>query len=776
MKVSEVPRMACRITLSGPVQGIGLRPAVACLAQTMELAGYVRNVPAGAEVCVEGPEGQISEFRIRLLDRLPQGARSAESFCESIPLSGAAEFVIQPSLAEGPMSTRVPVDQSTCAGCLAEVASADNRRSSYAFNSCTDCGPRYSIIEAMPWDRDRTSMVAFAMCSSCAEEYQAAGDRRFHAQTNACSHCGPTLWTRSENQDSDAILNEAAEVLRTGAILAIRGLGGYQLLVDATSSTAVAELRRRKQRRSKPLAVMVKSLEEAEGIAKLSCLERSLLTGIERPIVVVAVENADQFCEEVNPGLSEIGLFLPTTSLHWLLLDLVGKPLVVTSGNIDGEPLASSPEEAESMLRGIADAWVHHDREIVRPIDDSVVRIIAGRPVTVRNGRGLAPIPLPALEKFAAEGVPGMDAKRDVLATGGHQKGAVALFNGSQAILGPHIGDLESLKSRQRYIEHVDQLKSLYRCQTAAFVHDAHPDYFTTDWAAAVESSMAIQHHHAHIVSCMVENDWLDREVLGVAFDGTGYGTDGTIWGGEFLRATVDGFERVAHLRPFTLPGGDSAVRKPWRVAASLLLQSVGREAAIEQLATLNIEGQAIKNVLSLCGSGKLAPITSSAGRLFDGVAALVLGMSNADFEGHAAMLLETVASSGAMRCYEFDVTGADPKQVDWRPMIAQLLSDLQDGASKAELAEGFHRGLAQAIANVAERYDLPVVLTGGVFQNRRLTELTVEELGRRKIETGLHSKIPPNDGGLAAGQLAIGIARLKSGIDPAIPSLEGEF
>ncbi len=539
MSTSEAVVAACRMQLEGQVQGVGLRPAVARLAREVGLAGYVRNVAAGVEIHMEGPLGRIEEFRRRVQGELPGEARLSAVSSDGCQPLGMDGFAIVESNTSGPLTTRVPADVATCAACLAEVVRAADRRFQYAFISCTGCGPRYSIIDAMPYDRCRTSMQAFDLCQRCAAEYDRAEDRRFHAQTNACGVCGPSLQSEHGSREQAFLLGAAADAVLAGDVLALRGLGGYQLVVDATNEAAVKRLRLRKRRSQKPLAVMVQTLEDAERLVVLTEQTRTLLSASDRPIVLLPVRVPGPLAVGIHPELTELGLFLPTTALHWLLLDRVNRPLVVTSGNLEGEPLVTAVDAAQHELSGIADCWLHHDREIWRPIDDSVVRVISARPVTLRLARGLAPLSLPAMEGLLKQRTGGLDADLPaVLAVGGHQKNAVALFNGSQAVLGPHIGDLDSVATRQRFVGHVEELLTLYRCPPPVIVHDLHPDYFTTRWAQESGSrTLGVQHHHAHVVSAMLENGWLSREVLGVACDGTGYGSDGTVWGGEFLRA-----------------------------------------------------------------------------------------------------------------------------------------------------------------------------------------------------------------------------------------------
>lgn len=759
MRVTAQGMMACRITLHGQVQGVGLRPVIARLADELSLAGTVANSSVGVVIHVEGSAEQIEMFQSRLTQTGQAPGQLSVADAQLCEPAGHSRFHIVESLVDGPMTTRVPLDLATCDACFAEVSTDNNRRSGYEFTSCTNCGPRYSITKALPFDRCRTSMGPFDLCGLCGNEYRSPNDRRFHSQTNACPICGPVC-----TSDAKSLTTElAARAVQDGKILGFKGLGGYQLIVDATNSEAVGRLRQRKHRQARPLAVMVQTLSDAEALAEITDRERLLLSGPARPIVLVNAKRAamcQTLCHEaIHPDLKELGLFLPTTPLHLLLLQHVGRPLVVTSGNLDGDPLAVTRHEAEQKLSDTADVWLHHDRDIVRPIDDSVVRVIVNRPVTIRNARGLAPLSLPAIERFARKFAERTgDDLPQVLAVGGHQKSAVALFNGHQAILGPHIGDLDSLATRQRFVEHVEQLQTLYRCQPRLIVHDSHPDYFSTRWADATDTTtLAVQHHHAHVVSSLVQHDWLDREVLGVAFDGTGDGADGTVWGGEFLRATVHGYERVAYLRPFRLPGGEAAIREPWRVGVSLLLAAAGRNSVATFARTwrpaINVDA-----VLALVSSEHSLE-TTSAGRLFDGVASLILGIADSDFDGQLAMLLESAADPSVTAGYEMLVD--ESLQLDWRPMIRQIQHDLQAECPVSVMAAKFHRGLARGVATVCRQFQRPIVLTGGVFQNRLLTEWLLDELQPSGCEAACHSTIPPNDGGLAAGQLAVALARL---------------
>ena len=745
-------KVAMKLTLSGRVQGIGLRPAVARWALELGLAGQICNTTLGVELIIEGPEDVVQRFETELSDHLPGEARIEHRARKNIELSERTSFEIIENKIEGPLSTQVPPDIAVCQECLADVSEPDGRRFGYPITSCTNCGPRYSIIKSMPYERAQTRMSEFGLCPGCQEEYQTPGDRRYHAQTNACADCGPRIWcddaTGQRVADQNDAIKAAVLGLQQGKIIALRGLGGYQLLVDATSERAIERLRKKKRRYGKPLAVMVSSLAEADQLVYMDDSERDDLTSPAAPILLLQSRSHSGLTSSVNAGLNTLGLMLPTTPLHWLLLQHCSFPCVVTSANREGEPLVYQRNKDDNQLNSLADLWLEHDRPIERPVDDSVVRWMAGRRVTIRLARGLAPLPL------------GLECDVPQIALGGHQKAAVALCNGRQSILGPHVGDLNSLASCERYQEQLESLQQLYGVSTYSLVHDAHPDYFTSNWATRQSVTQeTVQHHHAHIVAGMLEQGWLDREVLGVAFDGTGWSDDQTIWGGEFLLSTATSYTRVAHLRPFILPGGESAIREPWRVAVSLVVQAAGRNAVSQ----LEFEPEKVKPLLKLIDSKRLSPQTTSAGRLFDGVAALVLGVVNSEFEGQAAMLLEAVCDLSETGRYDISLQPGKCIQLDWRPLVVQILKDRESGISPAVMAMRFHRGLACTIARLSSRFaPMPVVLGGGVFQNRCLIELLSDEFENNGQSIGLPGKIPPNDGGLAAGQLAVAVSRWK--------------
>lgn len=748
-------RIAYRIVLQGFVQGQGVRPAVAQLAEREGWCGTVRNTSEGVELrlAAEGLTPAVIEAALRSTLAGLAGLR-----IDVIPDAGWTGFAIDASTDDAGLATPVPRDVAVCEECLTEANSPGNRRFRYGLTSCATCGPRYSVLLAMPFDRERTSLRAFPLCPECRQEYDSASDRRRHAQTMACPQCGPQVWIADREGRQLAAGDEAAEwsahALCDGRILALRGVGGYQLLVDATSSAAVRELRRRKGRPAKPFAVLCRSIAEARRLGELDILSERELLSPANPIVLVSARPGTALAEEVHPHMRDVGLLLPTTALHARLAELANRPLVCTSGNEDGEPLAFAVDEAEKVLRGIADLFLHHDREIVRPIDDSVVRPMGGRPVTLRCARGLAPLPL------ELSGPP-------VLALGAQLKSACAWSNGRQAVLGPHVGDLQGLGTRERWTEQIAALSELYRLDRPRLVVDAHPEGFPWLWAQTTDREVqSVWHHHAHVVAGMLEHGWCDRTVLGVAADGTGWGPDETLWGGEVLLASLAAFRRVAHVRRFSLPGGEVAIRDTWRVAAAVLGQL--DELSLPQIAgCVNRAAPEVRQMLELSRSAMAAKSTG-LGRLFDAAACVILGLTEVSFEGEGAMRLEAACDPSAQGEYPWHMRGDELIEIDWRPAWRALVADRMQDVSPGVMAERFHRGVTAWMVELARRWprlnglppDIPVVFSGGVFQNRRLIELLVERWPAECGPLGLPGRIPPNDGGLAAGQLAMALAR----------------
>ncbi len=742
-----------RIVIQGAVQGRGVRPAIARLAATHGWGGDVRNTPQGVELTISASTWELADV-VSIL-------HSEECLCDAA-IDGrgeeaalAAGFTIEPSLAGDHLETALPLDSATCAACLAEFDDPADRRHRYGMISCVACGPRYSVTTRMPFDRQHTSLLEFPICGTCGAEYDDLADRRGHAQTIGCPECGPDIWATSPAgqlmAQRDEALAAAANALLNGECVAMRGVGGYQLLVDATSHTAVARLRLAKQRPLKPLAVMC-STAQAERLGVFDVAGRDAFLSAANPIVLVPRRPTADLEPAITPGVSDIGLLAPTTGMHYRLLQMTGRPLVCTSGNVDGEPLAVTIAEAQRDLAGIADLLLHQNRPICQPVDDSVVRALGGRVVTIRCARGLAPLVLK------------LPCPAHVVALGGHHKSALALSNGAQSVLLPHVGDLSTPASRDRWGERLQAHQLLFQVREPTWVLDAHPDYFPSRTAGGWPGpKVTCWHHHAHSVAGMLEQQWLDRTVLGVSWDGAGWGIDRTTWGGEFLAATATGFERVAHLRPFALIGGDLAATQIARTAVSLLTQldDVSPRTISEVLRT------PLDDVFrwQSAARSRACVRTTSMGRFFDGVAALVLGLQAVGYEGEAALRLEGVCDRREGGVYSGRLTTTMPAEWDWRPLLTEILVDLRQGCSAAAISGRFLRSLARGIVAVSRNYpELPVVLGGGVFQNRALVEMLIEEWPANGPPLGVPGRIPPNDGGLAAGQLAIAAAQRQRG------------
>jgi hydrogenase maturation protein HypF len=766
--------------IRGAVQGVGFRPHVYRLARELELGGWVVNDTRGVRLEVEGPRHSVERFARRLQDDPP--ARAVIQECTEVWLAPAGHggFEIRLSDAGGELSAVVLPDLAPCPRCLEEIHRPGNRRFGYPFTNCTDCGPRLSIVRCLPYDRPNTTMAGFVQCSDCAAEYGEPDDRRFHAQPNACPACGPHLSLLDDTgrlqlggagePDDAAVLARAVAALEEGRIVALKGVGGFQLLVDATDDGAVRRLRRRKGRPHKPLAVMAPSLEAARRLCTIGDAEARLLSSQETPIVLLSRGEARSpaLAPSVAPDTGELGIMLPSSPLHHLLMRRFGRPLVATSGNRSEEPICRANEEAVRRLTGIADLFVVHDRPIERHVDDAVVRWFRRAPRILRRARGYAPLPLLTHEELPA-----------LLAVGGHLKNAVAVSRGRQIFISQHIGDLESPEARDAFRRAVSDLVRLYRIEAEAVVHDSHPDYASTelarDWGGPLMQRIAVQHHHAHLASVLAEHGRIhdERPVLGVTFDGTGHGSDGTIWGGEFLLGTAAGSRRVAHLRVFALPGGEAAVREPPRAALGLLVETGLLERGLElgllplvPHADIGIMAQAVER-------GVNAPETSSAGRLFDGVAAL-LGLADAvTHEGQAASTLEHLCDPGEVGAYRFEfrsaaaepLHGEAPRVVDWEPMLNALLDDVARGVERGRIAARFHNGLATALAEAASGVGVEdVALTGGCFLNRVLLERGARALEARGHRVLLNQQVPPGDGGICLGQIAVGAATLARG------------
>ena len=740
-----------KVTVFGAVQGVGFRPFVYRLATQLHLNGWVLNSSQGVFIEVEGQKPILQTFLARLEKEKPPLAivQSLESsFLDAVGYEG---FEIRYSEQTGPKTALILPDIAICADCLRELLDPANRRYRYPFTNCTNCGPRFSIVEQLPYDRPNTSMRRFQLCPDCAGEYHNPADRRFHAQPNACSKCGPhlELWDGRGHllAREDEALRTASELVRSGKILALKGMGGFQLIVDARAEDVVVRLRLRKRREGKPFALMYPSLEQVKQDCAVSSLEARLLGSSESPIVLLVRQaGSSSIAPAVAPFSPGLGVMLPYTPLHHLLLLELAFPVVATSGNLANEPICIDESEALERLHGIADFFLIHNRPIVRHVDDSIARIVCDREMVLRRARGYAPLPVRMKEALPC-----------VLGVGAHLKNTVALSVGRDVFISQHIGDLETTAALAAFQKTVTDLPHLYDAQPDLIACDLHPDYLSTKHAGGLGPTVErVQHHWAHVVACMAENE-LEVPVLGVSWDGTGYGTDGTIWGGEFLLAGEDSFQRVAHFRQFGLPGGEMAVREPRRTAIALLHQIWGdRGLQNHSLAPIaEFSQEELRLIQQMLVKGFNTPLTSSVGRLFDAVAALVGLRQRVTFEGQAAMELESVIEPEINDHYPFELNDGLPQIIDWAPMIGEILTDLQRGESAGLISAKFHNTLAEIVVAIGHQVVVPkVVLTGGCFQNRYLIERSVQRLSQAGFKAYWHQRVPTNDGGIALGQV----------------------
>lgn len=754
--MSEVA--ARRLIVSGHVQGVGFRPFVYRLAHELHLSGTVQNLRGEVEIVVGGRRCDLDRFCREVTERAPPLARAHVAASSPAPGPVAGDFRILDSAPGGRARIFVPPDCFVCPACVAELSDPADRRHRYPFINCTQCGPRYTVIEAMPYDRARTTLARFALCPQCLREYREPLDRRFHAEPVACPACGPQVWLAegAARLDRESALARAVELLREGLVVAVKGIGGYHLMCAATSDSSVMRLRARKHRPDKPLAVMF-PLTGADGLdlvrlhAWLDPAEAQLLGSPARPIVLVRRRPDSTLAPAIAPGLNEIGVLLPYSPLHHLLLQDLGEPVVATSGNISGEPVLTDPALAVQGLGGVADAFLHHDRPIARPADDPVMRVSHGRARALRLGRGLAPLELPLK----------MGPERPVLAVGGHLKTTVALAWDDRIVISPHIADMGTVRSEQVLSQVVADLQKLYGVEAAEVVCDAHPQYATTRWAQRCGLPVTrVLHHHAHASALAAEHD-PDATLLVFAWDGAGLGADRTLWGGESFHGRPGAWQRVASLRPFRLPGGDRAARSPWRCAAALCWElGLDLPGAIDPLVR-----QAWSRDINCARS-------SSAGRLFDGAAALVLGLREAAHEGQAPMRLEVAAWESAAEAQRRALPQyREPSgllRLDWAPLLCEMLDAT---VPPADRALRFHAALAETVVAVAvdqrrTKEVRRVGLTGGVFQNTLLTRLAHERLSEEGFEVCLTAQVPCNDGGLSFGQVIEAIARRR--LEPA--------
>jgi hydrogenase maturation protein HypF len=818
LTTSAAGKTRLKLAVRGAVQGVGFRPFVFRLATGLQLAGWVNNSPQGVFIEVEGRRALLEKFLLRLEVEKPPRSFIQSLEASWLDVAGYTDFEIRESETGGDKTALILPDIATCPDCLREIFDPANRRYRYPFTNCTHCGPRFSIIESLPYDRANTSMKSFTMCPQCQAEYDDPRDRRFHAQPNACPVCGPRLefWRSGVRQNADFLEAQSqprsaersydaviatAKAIREGKIVAVKGIGGFQLIVDARNEAAVKRLRERKQREEKPFALMFPSLESVKAECEVSPLEERLLRSAECPIVLLRRLSTlnSQVSTSIAPGNPHLGVMLPYTPLHHLLLAELGFPVVATSGNLSDEPICTDERDALERLHDLADVFLVHNRPIVRHVDDSIVRIMLDRELVLRRARGYAPLPIILNPRLST-----LDS-RPILAVGAHLKNTVALSVGNQVFISQHIGDLETEPANHAFRRVIADFEKLYEAKPQVIAADLHPDYLSTTYALerraparlestarnqaetvlAVPQIVRVQHHIAHVLSCMAENE-LSPPALGVSWDGTGYGTDGTIWGGEFFLVTDKTVERAAHLRPFRLPGGERAVKEPRRVALGLLFEIFGdsvfeRKDLAPVAAFSKTELAALKTMLA---KQLNSPVTTSLGRLFDAVASLVNLRQQMRFEGQAAMELEfaldgvNTDEAYPMRIAECGMrspAGEDARpatapnselrtpnskiSLDWSPMIEAILSDVQKGVVTGKISAKFHNALAEVVVAVAERIgERRVVLSGGCFQNRYLTERTVRRLQAEGFQPYWHQRVPTNDGGIALGQIVAAV------------------
>ena len=762
MSAPDVELIALRLRVTGVVQGVGFRPFVYRLATENHLAGWVRNESGAVHILVEGGAPDLDDFLEALRRDAPPLARIDGIERLAARVEGHPGFGIRASTEDVSARQPVPPDVGMCPACERELRDPGNRRYRYPFITCTDCGPRFTIVEGLPYDRERTTMRAFEQCPACAREYLTPGDRRHHSETNSCPECGPTLGFEPSgppvgDADADA-LDLAVRLIAAGGILALRGFGGFHLVCDATNPSAVEELRRRKHREARPLAVMVGGLEGASEIAAFNDAESMLLQGRERPIVLLPSKPGSGLAPNVAPGLAVIGVMLPATPLHQLLLDELRRPLVMTSGNLSEEPIAIGNDEARLRLRGIADGFLLHDREILSRADDSVLRHSAGGTVMIRRARGYAPVPL---RVPVATPVP-------LLAVGPHLKNTFTLLEGDTAWVSPHLGDLETLESLEHFRGMQQVYRRLFHIEPTVVAHDLHPGYLSTRAAkdSGAERLIGVQHHHAHIAAVMAEHG-VTTPVLGVAYDGTGYGEDGAVWGAELLLADLTGFKRLAHLRYIPLPGGDLAARRLWRIVLGYCtLNPMARpyfSAAFE-----GVDPTELAVAERQLETGLNAPKASSMGRLFDAAAAILGVRRVASYEGQAAMELEALAGFRPAAEYPSAIHDDDDGgwEIDPLPLLTQLGLRRAKGYDVADLAADFHASIAWVTMEVLRRAVeatgiRTVALAGGTFQNARLLLSLRRRLEERGLRPLIPRVLPPGDGAISYGQAAVAAARL---------------
>jgi hydrogenase maturation protein HypF len=748
-------RQRLRARVEGTVQGVGFRPFVYRVATELGLGGWVLNDSRGVLIEAEGETGALAALLDRVRSQAPPLAIVERITEQWVPATGETSFRITESEESGEAEAAISPDVATCDDCLAELMDPADRRHRYPFTNCTHCGPRFTIVRGVPYDRPLTTMASFEMCDRCRAEYEDPLDRRFHAQPNACPVCGPSLRLadragRSVAEGDEPSLEAAILALAEGRIIAVKGLGGYHLACRADDESVVAELRARKHREDKPFALMAPSVEAVLELVELDDDAGALLASRERPIVLAPRRADAPVASSVAPTSRELGVMLPYSPLHHLLLADSGAVLVMTSANISDEPIAYSDDDALKRLARIADLFLMHDRPIETRTDDSVVRVVARRPLFLRRSRGYVPRALP------------LNAPRPVLACGAELKNAFCVAKGERAWVSHHVGDLKNYETLRSFTEGIEHFEALFGVAPEVVAYDQHPEYLSTKYALEREGveTVGVQHHHAHLAACLAEHRER-RPAVGAIFDGTGYGTDGTVWGGEVLLGGATGFERRGHLYEVRMPGGERAIRQPWRMACAWLLETLGPEPPLPPLIATQVSEEDWGKVGELAASGLASPVTASAGRLFDAVAALCGIRAEVNYEGQAAVELEAVADTAERDAYPLPGTDL----LDARETILAILADLGAGVPVPTVSARFHNGMAQGAARACaeigrtEGIDL-AVLSGGVFQNRLLLERTAEALEGAGLRVIIPRLLPPNDGGIAFGQAAVAAAR----------------
>jgi len=739
------------IETKGIVQGVGFRPFIFQIAKRYSLHGWVLNTSGGVLIEVEGEEESLQAFLDDLTMQLPPLAKIDNISVVEAEATGYQDFRIRQSKSQPGEYVSISPDVGTCVDCQLELMDINNHRYGYAFINCTNCGPRFSIINDIPYDRQYTSMQPFQMCDTCAQEYQEPSDRRFHAQPNACAQCGPLLTFIAGEPlqviNGDAI-KQTVHALREGKIVAVKGLGGFHLACAAANEAAVAQLRQRKHRYGKALAVMMRDLEQVVRYCELSATEEKLLVSPRRPIVILKQQQGVKLAPSVTQGLPTLGVMLPYTPLHFLLLASYQHPLVMTSGNISEEPLVSSNEEALEKLSGIADCFLMHNRDIINKIDDSVTRIIAGREAVIRRARGYAPEPMLLPEQLP-----------EILSCGPEQKNTFCLTRDRHAFVSQHIGDLDNLPTLEYYERMIAFYKHIFRINPLIVAHDLHPAYLSTQYAQSIGNVqlIGVQHHHAHIVSCMLENG-ITGQVIGIACDGTGYGLDGNLWGGEFLLVDYRSFARLGHFKYVRMPGGEKAIKKPYRMAYGYLYSLFGKEASAFQKYIETIDAQERLLMEQQMDKQLNAPLTSSCARLFDAVSALINIARHVRYEGEAAIRLESIIDEHVSDYYNFDL---QEHILDPAPILKGIYKDLLSNVAPSIIAAKFHNTLINALTMVCQEISShtgvkKICLSGGVFQNAYLLQGLVKQLTKQGLEVFWQQKVPANDGGISLGQVMI--------------------